>query len=121
MELKAFYEAVGGDLEAVKSRISKEELIRKFVVKFLDDPSFELLCNAYEQEQYPEAFRGAHSLKGVCFNLGFQRLGESASLLTECLRGKETAEQVDKEACEAILQQVKEEYQTLTDAIKQLD
>lgn len=71
MELKEFYEAVGGALEAVKSRISKEELIRKFVVKFLADPSFELLCKAYEQGQYPEAFRGAHSLKGVCFNLGF--------------------------------------------------
>ena len=38
-----------------------------------------------------EAFRAAHTLKGVCLNLGFDELYEVSAEITEKLRGKETA------------------------------
>ncbi len=35
--------------------------------------------------------RAAHTLKGVCLNLGFDELYEASAEITEKLRGKETA------------------------------
>ena len=59
-----------------------------------------------------EAFRAAHSLKGICANLGFPVLGESSSVLTEYLRGKD-AGQVDKGECAKLLEKVTEDYNTV--------
>ena len=37
---------------------------------------------------YEDAFRGAHTLKGVCQNLSFDRLYEASNELTELLRDR---------------------------------
>lgn len=119
MELKECYEAFGGDLKSVMERISDVNLIERFVKKFLSDPSYDNLCKFLAEENYKEAFRAAHSLKGVCFNLGIQKLGESASALTECLRGVET-EPEDLEQCSVLYQQVVDDYKVVVEAIGQL-
>lgn len=62
-----------------------------------------------------EAFRGAHTLKGVCQNLGFSNLYAPAYTLTETLRAGQlegTQEQFAK---------VAEQYQCTMDAIRALD
>ena len=43
MELEEFYKQVGGNFEDVKRRLFNEEFIRKFVLKFKDDETFEIL------------------------------------------------------------------------------
>ena len=43
MELEEFYKQVGGNFEDVKRRLLNEEFIRKFVLKFKDDETFEIL------------------------------------------------------------------------------
>ena len=61
-----------------------------------------------------KAFRAAHTLKGVCLNLGFTELYKVSAELTEVLRGRETA------GSDELYAQVKEQYTTLTDAIREL-
>ena len=71
MNLQECYEALGGDFEDVLSRLRSEKLVQKFVLKFLNDKSFDLLCSSLEEENYEEAFRASHTIKGVCQNLRF--------------------------------------------------
>ena len=70
------YEAIGGNYEAVLGRLHSEALIRRFALKFLEDQSYIQLKQALENKNYEDAFRGAHTLKGVCQNLSFDRLYE---------------------------------------------
>lgn len=120
MLLKECYDALGEDYEAVRQRISREETIRKFVIKFLSEPSYGNLCQSLESENYEEAFRAAHSLKGVSTNLGFQKLGNSASELTEYLRGSEN-KQIDREECGRLMECVSGDYETVVEAVRKLE
>ena len=111
MTLKECYAALGGDYENVTSRLPSEKFVQKFVLKFLNDPSYDLLCSSMESGSYEEAFRAAHTIKGVCQNLGFTVLGKSSSALSEALRGGYTPE------ADTLIHQVKEDYQVTAQAI----
>ena len=114
MELKEVYEKIGGDYDDVVRRLMGEKLVRKFLLKFLDDKSYADLGRTLSEGDYKEAFRAAHTLKGVCLNLGFTELYKVSAELTEVLRGRETA------GSDELYAQVKEQYTTLTDAIREL-
>ena len=86
MTLQECYAALGGDYESVTGRLRSERLVQKFVLKFLEDGSYDLLCRSMEGKDYGEAFRAAHTLKGVCQNLSFTRLYQSSAPLCEALR-----------------------------------
>ena len=73
-------------------RLHSEALIRRFALKFLEDQSYIQLKQALENKNYEDAFRGAHTLKGVCQNLSFDHLYEVSNELTELLRDR-TGEQ----------------------------
>ena len=79
MLLKECYDTFGGSYESVRQRISKDEVIKKFVIKFLAESSYDKLRQAIENEDYVGAFNAAHALKGVSQNLSFERLGKSSS------------------------------------------
>ncbi len=87
MTLQECYAALGGDYGEVMGRLRSESLVRKFVLKFLADPSFALLESSLAAENWAEAFRGAHTLKGVCQNLSFTALYQSSATWCEALRG----------------------------------
>lgn len=86
MDLKTCYEQMAGDYEAVMGRLRQEERVAKFLRLFLADENFDLLTRSVAGEDWPTAFRAAHSLKGVALNLGLSALAKSASEMTECLR-----------------------------------
>ena len=88
MTIQECYEAIGGNYEDVLRRLPSEALIRKFTLKFLEDQSYPLLKQSLGDNNYEEAFRGAHTLKGVCQNLSFDRLYEVSSELTELLKNR---------------------------------
>ena len=71
MTLQECYARLGGDYEDVLGRLRSERLIQKFIIKFLDDGNFDLLCSSVESGDVSEAFRAAHTIKGMCQNLSF--------------------------------------------------
>ena len=89
MTIKECYEQMGADYEGLLSRLGSEALIKKFAVKFLADGSFQDLKTSLEAGEAQQAFRAAHTLKGICLNLGFDNLYKPSEELTELLRGRE--------------------------------
>lgn len=79
--------AAGVDLaQGLERFMGKEALYRKFALKFLEDPNFEKLRQALSDGDAGEAFAAAHTLKGVCGNLSFNRLYAAAEAVVEPLR-----------------------------------
>jgi len=112
MTLAECYAALGGDYEGVCARLHGERLVKKFALKFLDDGSFSLLRESMESRNWEEAFRAAHTIKGMCLNLGFTRLQTSSSALCEALRHGYTPE------AEPLFRQVEEDYGATAAAIR---
>lgn len=73
---------MGADYQEVLERLYNEAMICKFVRMFLQDDSFQILEEALRRGDVKEAFRGAHTLKGVCQNLGFSNLYAPTYTLT---------------------------------------
>lgn len=88
MTLDEFYTKIGGSVGDVLQRLPSEGMIKKFLPKFKDDPSYASLKASLEEGNLDGAFLAIHTLKGVAQNLGFSDLAEAASALTERLRSK---------------------------------
>ena len=115
MTLKEFYDKIGGDYNGVMSRLMKEERVVKFVRRFLDDKSLATLDEKLAEGNYEEAFRAAHTIKGVASNLGFSRLLDSSNELTEELRGGTALANTDH------LDSVRADYEQTIEAIHALE
>lgn len=86
MTVKEVYDEMNGDYEGVVHRLMDDNRVQRFLLKFLDDTSYEDLKKAIEAGNCDDAFRAAHTLKGVCQNLGISVLFKSSDELTEYLR-----------------------------------
>lgn len=84
MTIQECYKKMGADYQEVLGRLYNEAMICKFVRMFLQDDSFQILEEALRRGDVKEAFRGAHTLKGVCQNLGFSNLYAPTYTLTAC-------------------------------------
>ena len=85
--LEQFYAAVGANADEVISRLGgNPALVMSFLAKFQEDGSFRALCAALDGGEAETAFRAAHTIKGICANLGLQTLFSKASEMTELLR-----------------------------------
>lgn len=120
MTIKECYDACGGNFEEVLGRFRSERLVVRFAGKFLADPSYAALKTSLEEKNYEEAFRAAHTLKGVCQNLGLTRLHLSSDRLTEVLRPGHEAER-DAADVEKLFRTVTADYELAVDAIGKLD
>lgn len=115
MNTEECYAAMNGNYQEVLERLRSEAFIRKFVKKFPEDRSFTELKEALENGDAEKAFRAAHTLKGVCVNLGFSELYELSSALTEKLRGREL------DGYEPYFEKLSAAYGQTIAAIQQLD
>ena len=114
MTIQECYKAIGGNYEDVLRRLHNEALIQKFTLKFLEDQSYLQLKQALKDKNYEDAFRSAHTLKGVCQNLSFDRLYEVSNELTELLRDR-TGE---KPGIQEAMEKVTEVYELTIEEIK---
>lgn len=105
------YEQVGGNYQDVLKRLMNEALVRRFMGKFLDDTSFASLKEGLQEKDVDKAFMAAHTLKGVCLNLGFLKLFEPTNEITEVLRVGSL------EGTEELFAQVEAEYNNVVDAL----
>lgn len=112
MTLSECYAALGGSYDRVLDRMRSERLVEKFLLRFPQDGSYALLEQALARGDGDEAFRGAHTLKGVCQNLGLDRLYTSSAALCEALRGGMGADAPE------LFRQVKEDYARTLSAIE---
>ena len=115
MTIKECYDAMGADYQNTLNRFPNEAFIKKFVLKFLDDNSYANLKEALAAGNVEEAFRAAHTLKGICLNLGLKNLYTVSSDLTEKLRGREL------DGYEALYEKVSEQYKITVNALKSVE
>lgn len=91
MDLKTCYTQLGGDYDAVMGRMRREQMVAKFVLKFLGDKSYDLFEASMREQNYEEALRAVHTLKGICQNLSFTQLYETSDLITSALKAGDVA------------------------------
>ena len=112
MTIQECYKEMGADYQEVFQRLPRESMIRKFTLMFLNDDSYPKLEQSLKEENVQAAFRAAHTLKGVCQNLGFTNLYQPAYELTEVLRAGTL------EGSRELFARVTEQYKITTDAIR---
>ena len=118
MTIEQCYNAIESNYEEVLGRFAGNKmLVEKFARKFLDYPSYQLLKDALGKQDYEEAFRAAHTLKGVCANLGFTQLFKVSSDITEELRNGNP----DVSRLPELLGKVAAEYKKTVDAINSVN
>lgn len=115
MTMEECYARMGADYTDVLRRLGKEERIRRFLARLPEDESFPNLCRALEEGDGEEAFRAAHSLKGISMNLGLGALCRSTSALTEELRKGEVLP-----LSSPLMKQVEKDYRETIRAIAEL-
>ena len=116
MTLQECYAAMEADYEKAITYLRSEKLLSKYVLKFLDDKSYELLCTSFDNKDWGEAFRAAHTIKGISQNLSFTKLIASATELTESLRGGQCSDNSAE-----LFEVLKADYAAAVGAITALD
>ena len=112
---KEIYASAGGDPEKALTRLGgNEEMLRRFLRLFTKDDSFPALQKDLASGKTEDAFRAAHTLKGVCAALGFDGLYEKSSEITELLRHGEL------ETATAHFPSLAEAYEKTIDAINRV-
>lgn len=114
MTVQEFYAETGGDYNEIMSRLRTDERVVKFAKMFTKDESFHTLVHMMQEGNVDEAFRAAHTMKGVCQNMAFTKLFESSHAITEALRAK------NMEEAKTLLTQVTEDYNRVMDGIAKL-
>ena len=86
MTLEDLYKSLGGDYSEVMSRLFDENMIKKLLIMFPDDPSYSNLCIALKYGDMKSAHLAAESLLGTCKNLGFVTLAKCLSDVAEATK-----------------------------------
>lgn len=116
MDIQKFYETIGVDYTRVLRRLMKEQLVDKYLHLFLEDKSFDRLEKAMEAQDYEEAFKAVHTLKGLSLNLELTPLSDAAAELSGYLKFQ-TAETLKQNEAEEKYKKVKTEYETIKNLI----
>ncbi|MGN8627827.1 Hpt domain-containing protein [Bulleidia sp. HCP3S3_F2] len=87
----------------------------KLVKKFESDQSYAELKQGLADKDVEKAFRAAHTLKGICLNLGFSQLTEDVVNITEILRAGKL------EGTDELFSKIQTTYENTVAEIKKLD
>ena len=120
MTVREFYDAIGGNYDDAIGRMMSESLVRRFVLKFKADPTFDQLKEAIGTGDPAAAFPHAHTFKGVSLNLSFAKLSEAAIALTDALREQNRASYSAQKVKE-LFAAVEREYNRVIEAIGALE
>lgn len=104
----------GFDVDGTLKRfLNNTGLYEKCLKKFLDDESYDVLIAAYEAGNCQDAFKAAHTLKGLSSNLGINSLYHILQPMVEKLR-------VDDMNVAEEIEQLKAAYQEAYDLVAQI-
>ena len=88
MTLKEFYEQIDSDYKDVIKRLCDEDMIKKFVFKFPEDPSFNDLKDGLKKNDAEKVFAQIWALKDCmrqAINLQKNSETESLIIMTNCI------------------------------------
>lgn len=115
MTVEQCYLDMRADYAGVLRRLGTEARVLRFLAMLPEDTSYAGLERALGAGDAAEAFRAAHSLKGISANLGLTALYESANALSEALRGG----RLDAGA-QALATQLRTDYGNTVECIRKL-
>lgn len=108
--------SIGMNMDEVLARFSgSRRLVEKFVRRFPSDKTYGELEQAMGDKDYEQIERAAHTLKGVCANLGFTHLYELSSEMVNDVR----ACCYDK--LDSLFDSLTAEYEKVKGAIEHID
>lgn len=96
--------------------IDNEEFYFRMLRKLEQDTTYQALTDHMEEGDYVEAFKDAHTLKGLGANLGLGILEKDIVELTEVLRNPP----YDEAEAKRLFELVKEDYKTCVEGIHKL-
>ena len=114
MTLEACYAEMNGDLASALLVLESEERVRRYLLRFAGDPTARLLFAALEDGRWADAFRAAHTLKGLCRALGLVPLCAACCALCDALRAGQVPQNAGVELA-------KGEYAAAMRAVGQMD
>jgi chemotaxis protein histidine kinase CheA len=121
MTLIEFYDALGVDISAPLHRFADNgSMLTRFLKKVTADPTYVGLKQFIADQNWGEAFRAAHTLKGVSLNMDLAPLAAASSNLTEYLRPYETIAPDAVRAGE-LFDEVTKQYERVMTLIARLD
>ncbi len=112
--IQEFYKNINGNYELALSRMQNDERIKKYLNFFLVDESYKSLEQGMNSNDCEMAFKGAHTLKGVCQNMAFTALSTVVEQITEELRAKNI------EKAKITFKKVQEEYKKVIGEINKI-
>ena len=77
----------GFDVDGALERFcNNTELYEEFLLKFVDDPTFNNMMGKIRNKDFVEGYNDCHALKGVTGNMGFTKLYECCNNLCKALK-----------------------------------
>ena len=86
MELKDFFDRVGGNYDEVLSRLMTDKRIYKYLGMFESSDNYPILKSALSDMDCRQIFNESHTMKGMCANLGLKSLENASSDICELFR-----------------------------------
>lgn len=111
-EYKEKLQACGVNLDSALNRfMDNEHFYEKILSKFPMDKNFSLMEKSLDENNIPQAFQYAHTLKGLAATLDLTNLSAILVPITEQLRADET------EGIQELFNQLKIEYKQICEII----
>lgn len=120
MTIQELYSAIDGNYEQAVRVMKSDRLIDKYVRKLKDSQVGEKLAEAGESMDATRLFESAHAMKGVCSNLGLDRLAAAANEITEEFRPGSARKMTDDEV-RARLDEIARRYRDTAEAIRRYE
>lgn len=107
-------EKKGVNMNSVTARfMENESLYIKFLLRFKEDENFRDMQNYFKNGEVEEAFKSAHTLKGLLANLGLDSIMQSVNMITEKLRNGSA------EGVKDLMEQAEEEYNIILEVLRE--
>lgn len=115
MDLKMKERLIQGGInvdELLERLLGHEAMLERLFKRFLQDSSFQTLCQAVETGAAEEALAASHTLKGMCGNLSMVDLTSQFTQQVALLRAG------DWEGAVKIMPQLRQDYERVCNAIR---
>ena len=120
MTLQELYASIDGNYDHAVQIMRMEKLINRYLSKFPNSGVYEALAAAGESMNPTQLFESAHAMKGVCANMGFDKMSAAAGEITEEFRPGNTRSLSDDEV-KARIADIGVMYRHTVDGIRQYE